>query len=198
MFRRTFAYFVIVNAIALSIALTPVIAATNVATASASKTIILVRHAERAEEKSNDPGLSEKGVARAVALAMALKDAGITAILTTQLQRTRQTALPIAMQVGVVADVMPIAKDGMKAHLEAIVARVQSHQRGAILIVGHSNTIPNIIAALGGPALPIICEGHFSHLFVMNVDGEGKVALVRSRYGAADNPDTSAKVDSCL
>ena len=54
-----------------------------------------------------------------------------------------------------------------------------------VLVVGHSNTIPAIIAALGGPRVPDICESVYANLFML-VPGAGEVRLVRSRYGAAD------------
>src|SRR5947209_6360731 len=59
-------------------------------------TVILVRHAEKAAEPKEDPVLSDAGMTRAKALALALRDAGVQAILTTSKQRTRSTVQPLA------------------------------------------------------------------------------------------------------
>jgi hypothetical protein len=57
-----------------------------------------------------------------------------------------------------------------------------------VLVVGHSNTVPKIIAALGGPQMPEICETQFGNLFVLEPAPAG-ARLVRSLYGAADPPN---------
>ena len=57
----------------------------------AQKAVIVVRHAERADE-SQDSLLSAPGTARAEALARHLEQAGVTSIYVTQYQRTRLTA----------------------------------------------------------------------------------------------------------
>ena len=66
-------------------------------------------------------------------------------------------------------------------------AALPSAPQGAdtVLVVGHSNTIPAIIRALGGPMLPDLCETSFGHLFRIYLDG-GRVELVRQHYGALD------------
>ena len=62
--------------------------------------VLLVRHAEKAAEPTDDPPLTAAGAERAQALATALHDAGVTAIITTQLRRTPATALPLATARG--------------------------------------------------------------------------------------------------
>ena len=145
---------------------------------------LLVRHAEKATEPADDPPLTAAGVERARALAAALRDAGVTAIITTQLGRTRATAQPLATARGLAPEVVSVRRGEVDAHAKAVAAAVRRHVGGVVLVVGHSNTVPAIIAALGGPRLPDICESVYANLFVL-VPGPGEARLVRSRYGAA-------------
>jgi broad specificity phosphatase PhoE len=154
--------------------------------AGAPSLVLLVRHAEKAAEPASDPPLTAAGAARAQALAAALRDAGVTAIITTQLRRTRETAQPLAMTRGLTPEVVPISRGAIAAHVEAAVAAVRRHAGGVVLVVGHNNSVPAIIAALGGPRLPDICESVYASLFVL-VPGGGEARLVRSHYGAADS-----------
>jgi broad specificity phosphatase PhoE len=154
---------------------------------SAPSLVLLVRHAEKGAEPASDPPLTATGIARAHALAAALRDAGVTSIITTQLRRTRETAQPLAMARGLTPEVVPITPGAFGAHVEAAVAAIRRHAGGVVLIVGHSNSVPAIIAALGGPRLPDICEGVYATLFVLQLD-KGGARLVQSRYGAPD-PD---------
>jgi broad specificity phosphatase PhoE len=145
--------------------------------------VILVRHAEKSSEPGGDPSLSDQGKQRAEALANALRDARVTAIYTTQLKRTRETAAPIAKLTGVTPQA--IQAGGGVSHVEAVAAAVRRHADGVVLVVGHSNTVPAVIAALGGPRVPEICESAFGNLFTL-VPGKEGAAVVASRYGAPD------------
>jgi phosphohistidine phosphatase SixA len=147
--------------------------------------ILIVRHAEKAAEPNEDPPLTAAGVERAQALATALQDAGVTAIFTTQLRRTRDTAQPFATAHGLTPEVIPAKRGEAKQHAEAVVAAARRHAGGIVLIVDHSNTIPTVIAALGGPHVATICESVYGNLFVL-VPGTGETRLVRSHYGIAD------------
>ncbi|MEJ7809335.1 MAG: histidine phosphatase family protein [Gemmatimonadaceae bacterium] len=145
--------------------------------------VLLVRHAEKAVEPGNDPSLSVAGEARAKALAEALRDAGVQAIVTTQLKRTRLTAQPLAESLKLTPEVVPA---GGAAHADSVAAAVRRHAGHTVLVVGHSNTVPAIIAALGGPKLPDICDAEHANLFVVVIPEGGPARLVRSRYGTAD------------
>lgn len=124
--------------------------------ASAQQLVIAVRHAERADggamatTKQTDPLLSAEGEARAKKLAAMLVDAGITAIYATEYKRTLDTAKPVAERLGVKVQTHK-AQDsvGLAAMLKSV------HAKDVVLVVGHSNTLPEIIKALGGPALTI-------------------------------------------
>jgi len=155
--------------------------------------ILIVRHAEKAAEPSDDPPLTAAGVERAHALATALRDAGVNAIFTTQLIRTRDTAQPFAAARGLTPEVIPAKRGEGKEHADAIVAAMRRHAGEIVLIVDHSNTIPAVIAALGGPRVGNICEPVYGNLFVL-IPGTTETRLVRSRYGAADpDPDQECK-----
>ncbi len=151
--------------------------ATDAETLPMNRTIILVRHAEKAPAGGKDPALSPVGEARAQALVGALAKAGITAIVTSPYQRTQRTAQPLAQALGVTPQVVDAAVPAVVAALKA------SPGDGAVLVVGHSNTVPGIIAALGGPLLPELPEESFNQLFVLLPGSPPR--LVQAQYGAA-------------
>ena len=158
---------------------------------STTTTVYLVRHGEKSTAIPNDPDpdLSTAGWARAQALARTLRSTGITAIVTTQLKRTQETAEPLAAQLGLTAEVV---RTGLTAHADSVAATVMRHRGGKVLVVGHSNTITAIIAALGGPKLPNLCDSEYSTLFVVRVTGSPSPVVVRQHYGAPDPvPDAS-------
>lgn len=123
--------------------------------------VILVRHAEKATQ-ANDPGLTPAGEQRAQALAQALGGLRVNAILTSPARRARDTAAPLAQALGL----QPKAVDGGPDHVKAVADAVRA-QTGVVLVVGHSNTVPAVIAALGGPKLADLCETSFHHAFLL-------------------------------
>jgi broad specificity phosphatase PhoE len=144
-----------------------------VSAVAAQSTIFFVRHAEKAESGGNDPDLSEAGRARAESLAHTLKDADISAIYVTELKRTQQTAAPLAKLRSIDPTIVP-AKDSA-----ALIAKLRA-STGNTLVVGHSNTVPDLIKAFG-IATPIqIADGDYDNLFVL-VPGE-KPRLTRLHY----------------
>ena len=175
--------------------LPPLVLALVVATSAASAqpaTVILVRHAERAAAPANDPALTDAGMARAQALRAVLAHAGVSAVVATQYQRTQLTARPLADSLNLSFTIVR-AGSPLQAHLDSVAAAVKRHPAGSVvLVVGHSNTIPGIIAALGGPRMPDLCDGQYSSLFVMTMADHGTPSLIRASYGAADAPDSAA------
>ena len=122
--------------------------------AAALDTVYLVRHAEKADwptDRDLDAfqPLSSAGVARAEALATRLKTAGIAAIYTSRTTRTLQTGAPLAKAAGVpiAADDATTKPDEMAAFLTRL--REKHAADKAILIVGHSNTVPELLVKLG-------------------------------------------------
>jgi broad specificity phosphatase PhoE len=165
--------------------------------AVAAQTVILVRHAEKADEGGNDPALSAAGERRAQALAGALQDAGVTAVVTTELKRTQQTAGPLASKRGLTPEVVATRRGGADDHAAAVAEAVRRHKGGVVLVVGHSNTVPAIIGTLGGPRLPQICDAEYGNLFVLTFDTPGGVRLIRSKYGDPD-PANAAACDASM
>ena len=108
----------------------------------------------------------------------------MSAIITTQFQRTRQTAAPSAEALGVVPDVAEV-KGGVPDHVKAIADLVRGRFAGrTVLIVGHSNTVPAIVNALGGRKLPDLCDDSYDDLFTVVLSADGAGRLIHSRYGA--------------
>jgi len=144
-------------------------------------TVILVRHAEKAAEPANDPGLTPDGERRAHDLAQVARDAGVTAVITTQFARTRATAQPLASALSITPEVI----DARGAtHAQDVATAVRRHAGQVVLVVGHSNTIPAIIAALGAAQPPPICDQEYDNLYVVTVPASGPARLIHARYGA--------------
>lgn len=146
-------------------------------------TVILVRHAEKGDAPANDPPLTKAGAARAQALMEIARDAGVTAIITTQFARTRETARPAAEALGITPEVVrPIGSAAQ--HAQDVARMVQAHAGGVVLVVGHSNTIPGIIAVLGAPQPPPICDSEYDDLYVVTLAASAPAHVIRARYGA--------------
>ncbi len=138
-------------------------------------TVIFARHAEKAASPATDPPLTEAGKKRAELLASMLADSGVDAIYVTELQRTQQTAAPLAARVHVKPIVIP-ADD-----TEGLVKAIRARPNGVVVVVGHSNKLPAIIAALGGPSIKIP-ETQYDNLYVLTV-GPAQSSLLRLHYG---------------
>jgi phosphohistidine phosphatase SixA len=157
--------------------------------------LIAVRHADTLAEPG-DRALSDAGIIRSQALAVAIRNAGVTAIITSQFRRSRDTAQPIASALGLTPEVIPISRTTIDSHLKQLEAAVRKHNGGVVLVVGHEETLTLLIAALGGPRLPVICPKHHANLFLLAMSA-GKAHLVHSRYGAPDVDDNAPGIE-CL
>lgn len=146
-------------------------------------TVILVRHAEKAAEPAADPPLTEAGKARAEALWMALKDAGVRAVITTQYARTVATGAPTATHLGIAPEVVNAGGANHPAQVASLVKT--KHAGETVLVVGHSNTVPAIIAALGAKEPAAICDLEYDNFYVVTIDEAGRASLIHSRYGVA-------------
>lgn len=152
------------------------------ATAAQAQTVILVRHAEKADQ-SADPDLSEAGLRRAGELAVAVSGADLTHVLVTPLKRTFQTGNLAAQAHALTPEVIDF-EGGTQAHIERVAARVRALPLDAVvLVVGHSNTVPLIARALGetGPGEMQDCE--YDRLTVIHVEADGDSPAVVGRYG---------------
>src|SRR4030095_1946477 len=138
----------------------------------ASPIIFVGRHGEKATD-GNDPALSVGGQQRAEALARILKDAEITAIFTTEFKRTQETAAPTAKELHVSSTVIPANQ------IPALVEKLRG-LKGNGLVVGHGNTIPDLLKALGIETPVKIPENGYTDLFVITM--ADKPQLVRLHY----------------
>ena len=152
--------------------------------------VVLVRHGEKATEGGNDPSLSDAGRARARALADALAMTTPTTIIVSSLKRTAETAAVVSAKTGVVPTVIAIGSGA--SHVADVAAAVRKAS-GVVLVVGHSNTVPAIVTALGGPKLPDICDSSYATMFVLTPGVGGTAAqVVLAHYGVADGPMPAA------
>ena len=148
--------------------------------ASAPAIVYLTRHAEKATE-GKDPDLTAPGHARARTLARMLSKAGITAIFSTPTNRTRQTALPLATQSGTEVQLYDPAKPG------AMVDRARA-AKGPVLVVGHSNTVPDLVKLFGGAPVAPIGDEEYDRLYQLVIHADGSVSTVLLTSVVAPNP----------
>jgi broad specificity phosphatase PhoE len=145
---------------------------------SAPTTLLIVRHADRAGTRDE---LDPAGVLRAKDLVRVVERAGISAIYHSNTARARDTAAPLALALGLA----PIERNAtdVAGLVEAV---LEDHRGQRVFVVGHSNTVPQIIGAVGGPALPDLEHEEYDELFVLTRCGCWRPAteLVRLQYGA--------------
>ncbi|AEV83536.1 phosphoglycerate mutase [Actinoplanes sp. SE50] len=135
-------------------------------------TILLVRHADiDLPPVSADPPLNEAGRRRAEALAHLLGAAGVSTVFTSAFRRTRETVEPLKMASREMPSAATVAHEARAGRYGAVV-----------LIAGHSNTVPEVIAALGAPP-PAIGETDFDNLFVVTTADDAEPGLLRLKYG---------------
>jgi broad specificity phosphatase PhoE len=127
----------------------------------AQQAVFVVRHAEKVDN-SDDSSLSAVGFERAERLAGFLADAGIDAIYGSERQRTIQTAQALANRLGLEIGAIP------RAGTDDLVARLRTvHADEVVLIVGHSDTVPDILAALGHAGDITIGGADYDNVFLL-------------------------------
>lgn len=138
--------------------------------------VFLVRHAEKSAD-SEDPALSAAGRRRASNLATLLADSGIEAVYSTDFARTLETASPLAAKRGL--RVRLYDWDAMDALSNELTATP-----GRRLVVGHSDTTPELVELLGGePGAPIDEASEYDRLYIVTISPGGQVTTVLLRYG---------------
>lgn len=156
----------------------------SAASASAQQTIFVVRHAERADAgaaaagmaaPAADPPLSAAGRERAVKLASMLRSADIKHIFVTEFRRTQETAAPLAERLKLTPSVSE-SKDPTP-----LVSRLRQ-VNGNVLVVGHSNTVPELLKGLGIKDEIKIPDTEYDDLFIVVRPVTGEPTLVRLRY----------------
>jgi broad specificity phosphatase PhoE len=140
-------------------------------------TFILVRHAETSGSGSN-PNLSVDGQTRANRLSQILDKVNLNAVYSTNFNRTMQTAQPAASSKGLsIATYDPFAPGVL---IDQVLA---SFPGGYVLVVGHSNTIPDMLNEMVGADLyPDIGESEFDNFFVVHVSIHGVARVTHLKY----------------
>jgi 2,3-bisphosphoglycerate-dependent phosphoglycerate mutase len=141
-------------------------------------TVILVRHAEKNPQPTDDPDLSPEGFARAQEIAREFADAGINTIFATQYKRTQQTVEPLSKRIGV-----PVTLTDSRQP-EEVVKRIQTSLRGqTIFVSGHNDSVPEIASALSGEKFPPIPSSDYDNLYIVTIYRFGKAKVLKLKYG---------------
>jgi len=134
--------------------------------------VFVVRHAETTTD-ANDPGLSPAGQTRADGLAALLADDHLTAVYASQYRRTKDTGAPAAAGAGLTVQVKTVGAS-IPAYATDLANTVKAATAPqAILIVGHSNTVPDTVMALSGTGVPAIGETEYNRLYVVTLAADG-------------------------
>lgn len=146
-------------------------------------TILIVRHAEAdSTPEVKDPALTAVGERRAEALAAVARDANVRVVYTTQYRRTKDTAAPLRRIAEIPLAESPVARETITQQSTELAKRiVEQHKGEAVLIVGHSNTVPLFVEALSGVKIPAIGHDEHDRLYVVIVE-DGKARLISARY----------------
>ena len=142
-------------------------------------TVILVRHAEKNIEPENpNPALSPAGLERAQTLAHMLGGIGVTAIYATQYTRTQSTVAPLADRLGLKVN------QTEARNVAELVRQIRTNNVGGVVFAaGHNNSVPEIIAALGGGTFPTIPESDYDNMFIVTVQRFRKTRVLKLKYG---------------
>ena len=145
--------------------------------AQEATTFILVRHAEKADDGTKDPALTEEGKQRALNLAEHLQQTEITAIYSTSYKRTLHTVQPIAEQKELdITSHNPFEENALQQIMD-------NHRGGIILISGHSNTTPHLVnLLLGEERFPQLDESQYDNLYIVTVTDIGSGQVVHLKY----------------
>jgi len=147
-----------------------------------STTIVVIRHAEKALDSVADPPLTEAGEERAALLARMFGNAAspghIGAIYISPALRSRLTAAPLASRLGLTPIVAP--DDDPKGLARRV---LREHAGGRILVIGHSDTVPLIVATLSGNNhIPEIGAQEYGTMYIVTVPRIGRANLLRLSY----------------
>jgi len=148
------------------------------AAAQQARTIYLIRHADKVSEDTDAP-LSEAVRQRAQCLANTLREANIQQIFTSELQRTQQTAAPLAEKLHLKPVTIPLSK------VDDLIRAIQSSKAANVLVVWHDATLAKILSALGAPEITPIEHSEYDRFFVLTFAAAGKGSkpgFVQLRY----------------
>jgi phosphohistidine phosphatase SixA len=149
---------------------------------SRTTTVIIVRHAEKEATPAADPPLTAAGQARAKALLAAVRDARVGAVITTQFARTKETAAPTAAALGITPEIVSTTSGA--SHVQDVAAAIRKHAGETVLVVGHSNTVTEIVGALGAKKPAAICDSEYDNMYIVTIGPDNTAGVIRSKFGA--------------
>ncbi|HEY0112104.1 MAG TPA: histidine phosphatase family protein [Allosphingosinicella sp.] len=118
----------------------------------------VMRHLQKGE--GTDPGLSQEGQVQAERLATWFGKNRPTAIYVSTTRRARETAAALAARLGLTA------KEYNPTDTAGLVQRLLA-EKGTVLVVGHSNTVPEIVERLGGARPAPIAETEYGDIWLV-------------------------------
>lgn len=128
----------------------------------AADVVYLVRHAEKQVDGGKDPGLTAAGRARVCHLERFFADKGLDHVLSSDYRRTRETAGPIARSLGLEVEVYD-------PRHQAVLAMMIKNRPGRYLVVGHSNTLPELSRILGGEDFGPWAESEYERFYELRL-----------------------------
>jgi broad specificity phosphatase PhoE len=147
-------------------------------------TVLIVRHGEKVSQDADTP-LSDAGRARAVALADATSDAGVSAIYVSQFARNKDTARPLAERAGLAVSERPVNLSDPGDYGKRLAAEILEQQAGrTVVVVGHQNTIPLIVEGLTGRGAVPLGDAEYDRLTIVTIPPAGDAHVIVARYGA--------------
>jgi len=165
----------------LILALVLVLGLQQIGFAQKTLKVWIVRHAEKdtSDPKDKDPDLSDAGAQRAEALKKELRSQHLDSIFSTDYKRTKLTVFPLADIIGISIQTYDPSKGAQLA--KSLKANAAGKK---ILIVGHSNTVLELIEAFGAKRpVPSIADDEYDYLFSLTIKGD-KVEVKTDKYGA--------------
>jgi 2,3-bisphosphoglycerate-dependent phosphoglycerate mutase len=140
-------------------------------------TVFLVRHAEKLTTPADDPVLSPQGIARTQLLVRMFENSNLNGIYVSQYARTKLTAEPLAKKSGIALETVAAATTN-----KLVQSILSKHSGGTVLVVGHSNTLPEIIEALGAGKIREIDDLDYDNVYVVTVSGNGTAKVVQMKF----------------
>lgn len=142
-------------------------------------TFIVIRHAEK-EATGTDPNLNSDGVIRADELTRILSNISINAIYSTPYNRTKQTVTPLAT-----AKSITITEYSATKPYAELVKEITTPNRGKVIVlVGHSNTVPEILKELSNNSFTVsITDSQYDNLFIVNMPDNLSPKITHLKYG---------------
>jgi len=165
------------SALSLSVLLAACASTSPTPTPTPGASFVIVRHAEKSSDDPRDPSLSEAGRARAQRLAAALKTQPLRAVYATAYRRTQQTGEPTAQS----HRLQVVTYDAKQPAADFAATLRREHPSGTVLVVGHSNTAPDIAAALCQCSVTPMAETEYDRRMRIDFDRDGRPRYSESR-----------------